>query len=85
MRRDVGTGVAIALGAVGFLLGMGLFTGFARLNLPPVVMVGGPFALAVGSWLAGRRDVAVGLLMGLGTVVLLVVSAIRAMNMPAGF
>ncbi len=78
MRREVSTGVAILLGFAGFLAGFFGFIGLARLELQAFIAMGVPLLVTIGLWLGGRRDAAVGMLLGLVAIVVLVVSAVRA-------
>lgn len=77
MDRPVSTGIAILLGFAGLVVGAALLTGLFRTSLPaPLAMVVG-VTVPVGVWLMGRRDVAVGMAMGMVGLVLMIVAALH--------
>lgn len=82
LGRRVTTPVAIALGFLGFLVGVFGFIGLVRgLEDMPVwvaylVLAG----LAGGAWAVRRRDVAVGLVLGTVAITLVIVAALRSIG-----
>lgn len=78
--RPVSAPIAILLGAIGFALGFFGFVGLARLDAPPFLAIGVPVVVAAVAGILRRRDVAVGIVMGTASIVLLVVAALRSWN-----